>query len=81
MVWRVEKGDVLGWTTSEMEWEDLLQTNLPRDTFTRFAHYFQLKLDETSFSCNDNEIKVLGRKYKPRHEKKCSESSFSITVL
>ena len=30
----------------------LLELVSPCDTFTRFAHYFQLNLDETSFLCN-----------------------------
>ena len=38
-------------------------------------------MDETSFSCNEGELKVLGSKDKPRHEKQFSDSRFSITVL
>ena len=57
------------------------RTNSPRDIFTRFSHYFQLNLDETSFFCNEGELKVLGRKDKPRHEKNRSDSRLSIAVL
>ena len=56
-------------TTIDTEWGDLQRTNSPRDIYTGFAHYFQLNLDETSFSCNEGELKVLGSKDKPRHEK------------
>ena len=49
--------------------------------FSRFSHYFQLNLDETSFLCNDGELKALGSKDKPCHEQDCSDSRFSITVL
>ena len=31
----------------EREWEDMWQTNSPRDIFIRYANYFQLSLDET----------------------------------
>ena len=65
----------------EAEWEDLRRTNSPRDIFTRFAHCFQLNLDETSFLCNEGELKFLGSKDKTRHEKNCSDSKFSIKVL
>ena len=65
----------------EAEWEDLRRKNSPRDIFTRFVHYFQLNFDETCFLCNEGDLKVLGSKDKPRHDKKCSESRFSITVL
>ena len=37
--------------------------------------------DETSFLCNEGELKVLESKDKPCHEKNCSESRLSITVL
>ena len=59
----------------------MIQTKSPRDIFTRFSHYFQFNLDETSFICKEGELKVLGRKDKPRHEKNCSHSRFSITAL
>ena len=49
----------------EAEWEDLQRKNSPRDIFTRFSHYFQFNLDETCFLCNEGELKVIGRKYKP----------------
>ena len=49
--------------------------------FTCFDHYFQLNLDETSFLCNEGEIKVIVIKDKPRHYKNCRNSRFSITVL
>ena len=65
----------------EAEWEDLRRKNSPCDIFICFPCYFQLNLDETSFLFNEGELKVLGRKYKPRHEKNCSGSRFSITVL
>ena len=39
-------------TMIEAEWEDLWQTNSPRDIFIRYDHYFQLNLDETCFLCN-----------------------------
>ena len=38
-------------------------------------------MDETSFLCNEGEIKVLGSKDKPRHDKNFSDSRFSIIVL
>ena len=40
-------------TMIEAEWEDMRQSNSPRDIFIRFAHYFQLNLDETSLLCNE----------------------------
>ena len=60
----------------EVEWEDLRRPKLPRDTFTSFAHYFQLNLDETSFLCTEGEQKFLGSKYKPRHEKIAATKCF-----
>ena len=63
------------------EWEDLQQTDSPRDIFTRFAHYFQLNFDETCFLCNEGDLKVPGGKDKPRHDKNCSDSRFSIIIL
>ena len=65
----------------EEEWGDLQQTYSPCDIFTRFAHYFQLNLDETSFLCNEVELKFLDSKDKPCHDKNCSNSRFSIPVL
>ena len=65
----------------EAEWGDLRQTNSPQDLFTRFSHCFQLNLYETSFLCNEVELKVIGSKDKPRHDKNYSESRFSTTVL
>ena len=65
----------------QAEWEDLRQKNSSCDIFTRFTHYFQLNFYETYFVCNQGQIKVIGSKYKPRHEKNLSESRFSITVL
>ena len=40
-----------------------------------------MNLDETYFLCNEGDIKVLGIKDRPRHEKNCSDLSFLITVL
>ena len=57
------------------------RTNSPRDIFIRYAHYFQLNLDETCFLCNEGELKIIGDNYKPCHDKNCSNSRFSITVL
>ena len=65
----------------EAQWEDLRLKNSPRDIFICFANYFQLDLDETSFLCNEGELRVVGGNNKPRHDKNCSDSSFSITVL
>ena len=53
----------------DAEWEDLQRTNSPCDIFTRFAHYFQLNLDETYLLCNEGDIKVIGRRDKHSHEK------------
>ena len=47
----------------EAEWEDLQRTNSPRDIFSRFSHYFQLKLDETFFLYNGGDLNFIGRKY------------------
>ena len=49
--------------------------------FYSFDHYFQFNLDEISSLLNEGELKVLGIKYKPRHDKNCSGSRISITVL
>ena len=65
----------------EAEWEDLRQKNSPRDIFIPYAHYFQLNLDETCFLRNDFELKIVGRNDKHRHDRKWSDSIFSITVL
>ena len=40
-----------------------------------------MNLDEISFLFNESEIKVAGSKDKPYHDKNCSDSRFSITVL
>ena len=53
----------------EAEWEDMRRKNSPRDIFIRHDHYFQLNLDETWFLCDEGELKIIGGKYKPRHEK------------
>ena len=63
------------------EWEDMRRTNSPRDIFIRYAHYFQLNLDETCFLCNEGELKIIGDNNKPRHDKNGSDSRFSVTVL
>ena len=65
----------------EEQLENLRQTNSPHDIFTRFAHYFQLNLDETCFLCNQSDLKVLRSKDKLRHEIFFSDSRFSITFL
>ena len=57
------------------------RTNSPRDIFIRYAHYFQLNLDETCLLCNEGELRIISDNDKPRHEKNCSNSGFSITVL
>ena len=38
-------------------------------------------MDETCLLCNEGEVKVIGGKDKPRHDKNFSDSRFSITVL
>ena len=38
-------------------------------------------MDETSLLCNEVELKVLGRKDKPRQDQNCSNSRFSIKLL
>ena len=53
----------------EAEWEDMRRTKSPRDIFIRYTHYFQLNLDETCFLCNAGELKIIGGKDKPRHDK------------
>ena len=40
-----------------------------------------MNLDETCFLCNEGELKIIGDNDKPRHDKNCSDSRFSITVL
>ena len=65
----------------EAEWEDLRRTNSPCDIFIRYAHYFQLNLDETCFLCNEGELRIIFDNDKPRHDKNCSDLRFSITVL
>ena len=66
---------------TEAEWEDLQWTKLPRDIFIRFAHYFQLNLNETSFLGNEGELRVIGRNDKPRHVKNFSDTRFPIIVI
>ena len=53
----------------EVEWEDLRQKNSPHGIFTRFYNYCWLNLEETSFICNEVEIKFIKRKDKPHNEK------------
>ena len=65
----------------EAEWEDMRRTKSPRDIFIRYAHYFQLNLDENCFLCNEGELKIIGDNDKTRHGKNCSDSGFSITFL
>ena len=65
----------------ELEWEDMRQTNSYHDIFICYAHYFQLNLDETCFLFNEGELKIIGYKDKPRQDKNCSYSRFSIKVL
>ena len=65
----------------EAEWGDLRRTNSPRDIFIPYAHYFQLNMDETWFLCNEGELRIIGDNNKTCHEKKCSDSRFTITVL
>ena len=38
-------------------------------------------MDETCFFCNEGELKIISNNDKPRHDKNCSNSRFSITVL
>ena len=59
-----------------VEWEDLRRKNSPCDIFIRYAHYFQLNLDETCFLCNEGELKIIGDNDKPCHDKNCSDSRF-----
>ena len=65
----------------ETKWDNLRQKNSPCDIFTRFDHYFQLNLGENYFLRYEGELKVIRRKYKPCHEKHCSDSRFSVTLL
>ena len=62
----------------EAEWEDLRRTNSPRDIFIRYAHYFQLNLDETCFLCNDYEFRIIGDIDKTRHEKIAAIRGFQL---
>ena len=57
------------------------RTNTPCDIFIRYAHYFQLDLDETCFLFNEGELNIIGDNDKPRHNKNCSDSRFPITFL
>ena len=59
----------------------MCRTNSPSDVFIRFARYFQLDLDETSFLFNEGKLRIIGSKNKPCHEKNCSDLRFSIRVL
>ena len=65
----------------EADYEDMRRTNSPRDIFIRYAHYFQLNLNEPCFLCNEGELRIIGDNDKPHHDKSCSDSRFSITVL
>ena len=65
----------------EAEWRDLRRTNLPRDIFIPYVHYFQLNMDENCFLCNEDELRNIGNNDKPRYNKHFSNSRFSITVL
>ena len=38
-------------------------------------------MDETVFLCNQGELRIIGDNDKPCHDKNCSDSRFSITVL
>ena len=38
-------------------------------------------MDENCFLCNEGELRIIGDNDKPCHDKKCSDSRFSITVL
>ena len=40
-----------------------------------------MNLDETCFLCNECELNIIGDNDKPRHDKNCSDSRFSITFL
>ena len=40
-----------------------------------------MNLDETCFLCNEGELRIIGDNDKPHHDKNCSDSRFSITVL
>ena len=62
----------------EAEWEDLRRTNSPRDIFIRYAHYFQLNLDETCFLCNEGKLRIIGDNDKPRHEKNSAIRGFQL---
>ena len=65
----------------KVEWEDLRRTNSPHDIYFFNAHYFQLNLDETSFLCNEGELKVTGSNNKPQYDKNFSDSTFLSIVL
>ena len=65
----------------EAEWEDMRQKNSPRDIFIRYAQYFKFNLDESCFLCNEDELRIIANNDKPCHDKNCSDSRFSITVL
>ena len=40
-----------------------------------------MNLDETCFLCNEGELSIIGGNNKTHHDKKCSDSRFSITLL
>ena len=67
--------------TIEAEWEDLQRTNSICDIFIHYAHYFQLNLDGTCFICNGGKLIIIVGNDKPLHEKNCSYSRFSTTIL
>ena len=62
----------------EAEWEDLRRTNSPCDIFIRYAHYFQLNLDETCFLCNEGELSIICDNDKTRHKKIAAIRGFQL---
>ena len=40
-----------------------------------------MNLDESCFLCNEGELKIIGDNYKPRQDKNCSNTRFSVTVF
>ena len=40
-----------------------------------------MNLYETCFFCNEGELRIIGDNDKTHHDKNCSDSRFSITVL
>ena len=53
----------------EAKWEGLRRTNSHCDIFIHSDHYFQLNFDETSFLCNEGELKIICGNDKPYHKK------------